>query len=103
MSIKTHTIPRCSCEIVNVNFKYSDWTTFRVIRDVKHTLDFLITNEKNCFKFCQIYQIDQSQETLDRRMKDDIDKHVLNRQRFRQLQRLMRNINLYVQIYKVVD
>ena len=49
----------CS-EIVNVDFKYSDWATFRVIRDVNHTLDFVMTNEEDRSKFCQIYQIDQS-------------------------------------------
>ena len=69
----------CS-EIVNVNFKHSDWVTFRVMRDVQYTLDSIITNEENRSKFCQIYQIDQSQETLDRRMKNDVDDNVLNRQ-----------------------
>ena len=73
------------------------------MRDVKHTLNSVMTNEENRSKFCQIYQIDQSQKTLDRRMKNDIDDHILNRQTLRQLQRLMRKINFYVQAYKVVD
>ena len=94
-------------EIVNVNFNHNDWAIFRIIKDVKHTLDFIMTNEENRFMFCQIYQIDQSQKTLDRRIKnnvdDNVDDHVLNRQCLRQLQRLMRKINLYVQVYKVVD
>ena len=90
-------------EIVNVNFKHSDWATFRVMKDIKHTLDSVMTNEENRFKFCQIYQIDQSQKTLDRRMKNDIDDNVLNWLILRQLQRLMRKINFYVQAYKVVD
>ena len=47
----------CS-EIVNVNFKHNDWATFRVMRDVKHTLNSVMTNEENRSKFCQIYQID---------------------------------------------
>ena len=36
-------------------------------------------------------------------MKNDVDDNVLNRQTLRQLQRLMRKINFYVQAYKVVD
>ena len=42
-------------------------------------------DEKDRFKFCQIYQIDQSQKALDRRMKNDVDDNVLNRQCLRQL------------------
>ena len=38
-----------------------------------------MTNKEDCFKFCQIHQIDQFQKTLDRRMKNDIDDHILNR------------------------
>ena len=68
----------CS-EIVNVDFKHNDWAIFRVIRDVKHTLDFVMTNEEDRSKFCQIYQIDQFQKTLDCRMKNDINDHILNR------------------------
>ena len=49
------------------------------MRNVKHTLDFVMTNEEDRFKFCQIYQIDSLQKTLDRRMKNDIDEHDLNR------------------------
>ena len=36
-------------------------------------------------------------------MKNDVDDNVLNRQTLRQLQRLMRKVNFYVQAYKVVD
>ena len=65
-------------EIVNVNFKHSDWVIFRVMRDVKYTLDFIIINEEDRSKVCQIDQIDQFQKTLDRRMNNNIDDNVLN-------------------------
>ena len=90
-------------ELTTVNFKNSDWATFRCMRKIKHLLESLMTSESELVKFCQIHQIDSSQKTLKRRMNENVDDSVLHRETFLQFQRLLKKINLYVDSLKTCE
>ena len=89
----------CS-ELATVDSKNSGWATFRCMGGVKHLLGSLMASEGELAKFCQIHQIDSSQEALERRMDEDVGGSVLHRETLLQLQRLLKKINPYVDSLK---
>lgn len=89
----------CS-ELAAIDYKNSGWATFRSMGGVKHMLGSLMAPEGELAKFCQIHQIDASQEALERRMDDDVGGSGLHRETLLQLQRLLKKINPYVDSLK---
>ena len=89
----------CS-ELAAIDYKNSGWATFRSMGGVKHMLGSLMASEGELAKFCQIHQIDASQEALERRMDEDVGGNILHRETLLQLQRLLKKINPYVDSLK---
>ena len=73
------------------------------MKKIKHLIEILFVNSNDVYKFCQIYQIDFSQEIVEKRMKNDTENDLLNRENFLRFQRLMKNINFYAQTFKSCD
>ena len=86
----------CS-EAAIVDKKNSTFSTFRAMGGVKHLLGAMLAEKGDVERFCQIYQIDSSQDTTERRLELGED---LEQEELLLLTRLMRDVNPYAQAYK---
>ena len=86
----------CS-EAAIVDKKHSTFSTFRAMGGVKHLLGAFLAEKGDAEKFCQIYQIDSSQDITERRLELGNE---LDQEELLLLTRLMRDVNPYAQSYK---
>ena len=73
------------------------------MREIKHLIEILFANFSDVYKFCQIYQINFFQEIVEKRIKNNTENDLLNRENLLRLQYSMKNINFYIYVFKNCD
>ena len=87
-------------EVVIVDKKNNIFNTFRVMNEIKHLLEVMFVEKNDVKKFCQIYQMNSFQNIIERRLNLNED---LKQKKLLLLTRLMKNVNFYVETYKICD
>ena len=87
-------------EIVIVDKKNNIFNTFRVMNEIKHLFEVMFAEKNDVKKFCQIYQMNSFQNIIERRLNLNED---LKQKKLLLLTRLMKNVNFYVETYKICD
>ena len=87
-------------EIVIVDKKNSTFNTFRIMNEVKHLFKIMLAEKNDVKNFCQIYQMNSFQNIIERRL--NLNEN-LKQKKLLLLTRLMKNVNFYVETYKICD
>lgn len=88
-------------EAAKTDHEHSSWTTFRAMGGVKHLIGPAMPEEGDEPRFCQIYNLDSSQEALERRLQVSRSERELLAQDVRSLQRLIWQHNPYATTFRM--